>query len=114
MNPDNVLYTSMIAVQNEGSSSAVICATASNGAEHTITNCSLVSNLPDKLGSIFSTLVRLPSRTRVEQCCALKHKKTALLLETSSEIQFRIYQFVNCPPLTKQIGNITCLVIFDL
>ena len=51
MNPDNVLYTSMIAVQNEGSSSTVICATASNGAEHTITNCSLVSNLPDILGT---------------------------------------------------------------
>ena len=43
INPDGALYTNMLAVQNEGSSSAVICATASNGVEHTITNCSLVS-----------------------------------------------------------------------
>ena len=44
-------------------------------------------------------------------CVALKHKKTDLSLETSSEINFK---FVNCLPLTKQIGNIKCVVIFDI
>ena len=45
----------MIAVPNEVSY-VVICGIASNGAEHTITNCSLVINLLDKLGTIFSSL----------------------------------------------------------
>ena len=38
-------------------------------------------------------------------CVALKHKKTVLSLETSSEIKFRIYQIckkiVKCLPMTK-------------
>ena len=42
-NPDNSIYLDIMAVQNEGSSSGVICATADNGAVHTITNCSYVS-----------------------------------------------------------------------
>ena len=41
----------MIAVQNEVSS-VVICGIASNRAKHTITNCSLVINLPDTLGTL--------------------------------------------------------------
>ena len=51
-------------------------------------------------------------------CVAFTHKKTVLSLETSSEINFEFVQFVTkivkCLPLTKQIGNIKYLVIFDL
>ena len=45
---------------------------------------------------------------------ALKHNKTDLSLETRSEINFEFIKLVNCLLLTKQIGNIKCLVIFDL
>ena len=51
-------------------------------------------------------------------CVALIHKKTVLPLETSSEINFEFIKFVKKKvkflPLTKQIGNIKYLVIFDL
>ena len=51
-------------------------------------------------------------------CVALIHKKTVLSLEKSSEINFEFIKFVKkivkCLPLTKQIGNIKYLVIFDL
>ena len=50
-------------------------------------------------------------------CVALIHKKAALPLETSSEINF---EFIKCvkkckmSPFDKTIGNIKYLVIFDL
>ena len=51
-------------------------------------------------------------------CVALIHKKTVLSLETIPEINFEFIEFVKkkvkCLALTKQIGNIKYLVIFDL
>ena len=55
---------------------------------------------------------------RIGQICVpLKQKKTDLSIEISSKINFEFIKFVkivNYLPLTKQIGNIKCLVIFDL
>ena len=48
--------------------------------------------------------LRMRDLLRIRIChtrVALKHKKTGLSLEASSEIEFEFIKFVNCLPLTK-------------
>ena len=70
--------------------------------------------------ALFTELCNCPCAKKIIMLIRIRHtfvaliyKKTVLSLETSSEINFEFIKIVKCLPLTKQIGNIKYMVIFD-
>ena len=117
-NPDAIVYTSLLAVQDEGLSNATICAMTISGTQHTITNCSQVIIGERLLNCTSISYVTICAMTISGTQHTITNCSQVIHVTTSTDLQFgerlHVLNFTSISFIKKacHLSTLKCVVVY--